>query len=359
MVNVNCGDGQDWQKEKKAIALIIYTWGNSTGYWSGSLINSTNLNREPFFLTADHCISYYGKDAINDPYLDYAVFHWNYEVSGCDNGIIEPSYYSTSGATILANNDISDFALLQLTEDPKNLSDYTPYYLGWDRSGQSGQPGVCIHHPMGDVKKIATAAFQPQTDHLLGEVGLYYWSTAWGSTPSGHGLVASGSSGAPLLNAAHKVIGQLYGGLCSCEFPNAYSYFGKFDLSWTGNGNYNIQRRLNCWLDPQSTWGQTLGGLLVIPSSTTINTNQQLSENICIPNNVQVTIQSNMELTDDCRIIVESGGSLIIDGGVLNADVILKPGSTLQIINDGTIETNGVFDAQLGSIVNIVYGKII
>lgn len=100
-------------------------------------------------------------------------------------------------------------------------------------------------------------------------------------------------------------------------------------------------------------------GLLVIPSSTTINTNQQLSDNICIPNNVQVTIQSNVVQNSNCRIIVESGGILLIDGGVLNADVVLKSGATLRIINDGTVETHNAFEAQLGSIVDIVYGKII
>jgi len=56
---------------------------------------------------------------------------------------------------------------------------------------------------------------------------------------------------------------------------------------------------------------------------------------------------------------VESGGILIIDGGVLNADVVLKSGATLRIINDGTVETRNAFEAQLGSIVDIVYGKII
>lgn len=359
MVNVNCSEGIYWQKEKKAIALVIYTWNGGAWYFSGSLINSTDLNREPFFLTADHCIRRVQKDAINDPYLDYSVFRWDYEVAGCENESIEPSYYTTSGATILANNVLSDFALLRLTEDPKNLSGYTPYYLGWDRSGQSGQPGVCIHHPRGDVKKIATAAFQPQTDYVLDRPGYYYWSTSWKSTPNGQGLTASGSSGAPLLNAAHKIIGQLYGGLCSCVFPNAYSYFGKYDLSWIGNNNDTIQRRLNCWLDPQGTWGQTLGGLLVMPSYTTINTSLQFSENICIPNGVQVTIQSNVELIDDCRIVVESGGCLLIDGGVLNADVILKPGATLRIINNGTLDTDGDFEPQVGAIVEIIYGKII
>ena len=144
-----------------------------------------------------------------------------------------------------------------------------------------------------------------------------------------------------------------------CTYLNGNSWYGKFDVSWTGNGNDTIQRRLNYWLDHQGTWGQVLDGLLVIPSSTTINTNQQLSDNICIPNNVQVTIQSNVVQNSNCRIIVESGGILLIDGGVLNADVVLKSGATLRIINDGTVETHNAFEAQLGSIVDIVYGKII
>jgi hypothetical protein len=57
---------------------------------------------------------------------------------------------STSGAKLVANNSVSDFALLQLTEDPRYKTGVTPYYLGWDRSGNVSAGGVGIHHPKGD-----------------------------------------------------------------------------------------------------------------------------------------------------------------------------------------------------------------
>ena len=86
------------------------------------------------------------------------MFYWNYESPSCSRGGSEPQILSTSGATILANNEYSDFALLSLNEDPKNLSGYDPYYLGWDRITSLSSTGVVgIHHPSGDVKKIATS----------------------------------------------------------------------------------------------------------------------------------------------------------------------------------------------------------
>lgn len=361
-VNVNCDEGQEWQKEKNAVALILV---NGNRYCTGSLINTTDLSRMPYLLTADHCLIDSNNeslkyDAVNSPNLYNYSFYWNYEAPDCTNVNVEPPFYSTQGATVIANNSYSDFALIQLSEDPKDLSNYTPYYLGWDWSGQSGLPGVCIHHPSGDIKKISTVAYQPVSDYWYNpsDAGSH-WRVIWQATPHGHGTTEGGSSGSPLLNASHKVIGQLHGGDSSCDKLLWPDWFGKFDLSWTGNGNDSIQRRLDCWLDPQGAWGQTLDGLLVIPSSMTINTNQQLSENICIPNNVQVTIQSNVEINEDFRMVVESGGHLIIDGGRLNADLILRPGATLRIINDGTIDTCKPFETQIGVIVDIVYGKII
>ena len=360
MVNVNCEEGENWQFEKNAVARIIL---QGAYYCSGSLITTTALNEEPLFLTADHCTASVSKDAMYDNSLDYTFFCWHYETPGCINVSIEPTYYTTSGATIIANNSYSDFALLRLTEDPRELSSYTPFYLGWDRSGQSGMPGVCIHHPKGDVKKISTVAYQPVSTYYLDyteNISANHWKIIWKTTQNGHGTTEGGSSGSPLLSAGHKVIGQLHGGYANCgDSILAPDWYGKFNVSWNGNNNSSIYRRLNCWIDSLNTNVQSMEGLLIIPTACTI-TNQQLYSNIRITSTGQLTVQSNIELMGNSRVIVEAGGKLVINGGTLsNADLILKSGASLRIINGGTIETRNGFEAPVGALVDIEYGQIL
>lgn len=358
MVNVNCEEGQDWQNEKKAIAKVIIEGAYCC---SGSLITTTNLGGEPFFLTANHCITGLG-DAASNPNLDYTFFYWNYEVPGCTITNVDPDTYSTSGATILANNIASDFALFRLTEDPLYLSNYTPYYLGWDKSGQNGTGGVCIHHPQGDVKKNSTVNGQHTSSFWLG-LSQYvnsHWRVYWKETLNGHGVTEGGSSGSPLINSTHRVVGQLHGGNTDDCKTNGYSKYGKFDVSWTGYGNDSICRRLNCWLDSLNVGVQTMEGLLVVRMASSMNSDQYFYGNIRITSSGLLTIQGDIELMGKSRVIVESGGQLIIDGGTLsNVELDLKPGSTLRIVNDGIIETRDGFTAPIGAIVEIEYGQLL
>lgn len=371
MVNINCEEGLDWQTEKKAVALIIV---NGERWCTGSLINTTDLSQKPYLLTADHCLGGRANedkkyDADTLPNLDRYSFWWNYEVPGCDNINVEPDNYQvTTGATVLANNSLSDFALLQLTEDPKDIVGYTPYYLGWDCSGSSGDPGVCIHHPRGDVKKISTVAATPVPTIYRSYTEYTYFSThwrvAWKSTQNGHGTTEGGSSGSPLLTAGHKVIGQLHGGYSDCgDSICAPDWYGKLNVSWTGaliGYNNSTYRRLNCWLDSLNTGMQTMEGLLVIRSDSTINANQQLYSNIRITNTGQLCVQGNVELMGNSRVIVESGGILIINGGTLsNADLVLKAGASLRLINGGVIVTQNGFKAPVGATIDIINGQIL
>ena len=67
------------------------------------------------------------------------------------------------------------------------------------------------------------------------------------------------------------------------------------------------------------------------------------------------------ELAGNCRIAVQSGGTLIVDGGVLqNADITLVPGSTIIVRNNGKIymATGKSFEAPTGVVVNIERGEI-
>lgn len=356
MVNINCEEGQDWQNEKNAVAMILI---NGERVCTGSLINTTSLSQAPLFLTAHHCLNdSLGEDALSNFNLPYYTFYWNYESSGClRDSIIEPTPYVTTGATILANNEFVDFALFRLTEDPMNIPDYTPYYLGWDRSGDSGDPGVCIHHPRGDVKKISTVATKPFTANN----NTYFWKVTWRATQNGHGTTEFCSSGSSLLTAEHRVIGQLKTGVSSCKNLLGSDEYGKFSVSWIGTKKANdYYRRLDCWLDSLNTGAQTMEGLLIIPTTNTMNTDQQLYSNIRITSTGQLTIQSDVELMGNSRVIVEGGGKLIIDGGTLsNAELLLKAGASLQIINDGIIETRNGFEAPIGAKVDIVNGKIL
>ncbi len=258
-ININCEEGQNWQKEKEAVALILINgYRSSTGF----LINTTRQDLKPFLLTGDHCLMdehNYKYDALMDSLLPNFSFYWHYEHPGCENSSVEPPQYSTVGAKVIANNSVSDFALLELTEDPKDLNTFTPYYLGWDRIRKPVGEVVGIHHPYGDVKKISiTNNFIEETSYMSNWGGKNFWKVVWDNK----GATEPGSSGSPLLNSAKRVVGQLTGGKSGCNSEDLRDWYGCFHTSWIGSDNEpRIQRRLDHWLDPDNTGVSMLDGV--------------------------------------------------------------------------------------------------
>ena len=348
-VNINCLEGDNWQNEKHAVALILM--GNSV--CTGSLINNTNNDNYPYFLTANHCLLYgngnngNNGDAINNPNLNHWTFYWDYELPPNSNDCnynnstpLEPLAFSTAGAQILANNPESDFALLELTEDPKYFSNHTPsfipYYLGWDRTGNSGTGGVGIHHPRGDVKKISTHNITPPTNSncLNGYLnGIYlanssFWRINWMATSNGHSVTEGGSSGSPLLNNNHRVIGQLFGaGSCSdtnCNDPSKdIANYGKFSVSWTGNNATDNRRRLRDWLDTNNT--------------TTVL------------NGISCLTVVNFIGTITTPIIVTTDTTIVSCGDINVQYVKVQNGAKLTLIAAGKVNLGVGFKVELGS----------
>ncbi|RLD74963.1 MAG: hypothetical protein DRJ10_16150, partial [Bacteroidetes bacterium] len=238
-VNINCPDGDDWQKEKRSIVLCVFSGSLCTGV----LINNTKNDATPYLLTAEHCVS-----SISG--ANNAVFRFNYESENCI-ATSNPSYQSISSADLVATGGNLDFSLLELSIDPP--IDYNVYYAGWNRSTSPATNTVCIHHPQGDIKKITLDYDPPTTGSYTGYVNnSHWWIHEWDV-----GTTEGGSSGSPIFDENHHIVGDLTGGDASCSY-NFNDYYAKFDMSWDYYSEPSQQ--LKTWLDPDNTGVMTLDG---------------------------------------------------------------------------------------------------
>ena len=254
-VNINCSpEGDNWQAQKRGVARIFFREGASWYLCSGSLVNNTQNNGIPYFLTAYHC----GGDA-SAADRNVWQFYFNYERPGCPNTGTPPNNVIT-GCTYKAGGDItggSDFQLVELYDDPP-LS-WSPYFNGWSRSVTASSSGVGIHHPSGDAKKISTYTTTLGTGTWSGGISSGHWTVRWAATTNGWGVTEGGSSGSPLFDNNKRIIGTLTGGSSTCSNPTAMDLYGKFPVHWTANGT-TADKQLKPWLDPLDSDPTTLDG---------------------------------------------------------------------------------------------------
>ena len=259
-VDVNCSEGASWQTEKHAVCRILC---NGIGLCSGSLINNTNFDGTPYFLTACHCVPF-NSDAIN------CVFYFNYEHTTCEGATIAHISQTISGASLLTTSFYTDFTLLRLSEIPN--ATYAPFWAGWDRNEEQGPGCVGIHHPLSHTKKISTSDMTPVTaicPYVRDDGGYneehFYMIEGWKETEHGYSITKNGSSGSPLFNNKHRIIGQLLG-RCNkneqgCINPESNTaVYGKIGHSWN-NYDSNASSRLKDWLDPTNQNPMTLDGM--------------------------------------------------------------------------------------------------
>lgn len=101
---------------------------------------------------------------------------------------------------------------------------------------------------------------------------------------------------------------------------------------------------------------------ITIKTSTTYDTNTNLSGRIGIVKDGVLIISSTINQSGSGRIRVCEGGALIVDGGaLLNANITMIPGSTLILKNNGRISMapGWSFYAPKGVVVKIESGEII
>jgi len=273
-ININCIEGEDWQLNKRAVVMILFTFNNYIHAGTGTLINNSNNNYKPYILTADHI--FWDKKSsetyINDSAFKDIDFYFNYENPGCENINNEEliQFYKITGCKLIANDYQLDYALLELNENiPKQVN---PYFSGWTIIDSVFNKCVCIHHPSGDVKKISTIdsiCLQNETK----------WEIVFQKTENGFGITEKGSSGSPLLNKDGLLVGILIGGDSGCDSLYGKDIFNK--LQRFGNPK-DKNNNLFKWLDVNNEGLKSLEGLeyeLLSINNNYINENEVIYPN--------------------------------------------------------------------------------
>jgi len=237
-MNANCPDGASWVNERNSVVMLV---SGSSGFCTGALINNTLNDGTPYVLTANHCYS----NPTN------WIFRFNWQSENCNNPSGQPSFVSLSGATLRSRRTPTDFCLVEITGGLDNgtvPASYSPFFSGWDNTGDIPTSTVCIHHPAGDIKKLAFDDDAASVSQSMGstEAGST-WTVQWDRNTTTEG----GSSGSPLFDQNHRIIGQLWGGGASCQNLNSPDYYGRVSKSWEPTGS-NTTNQLKHWLDPNS-----------------------------------------------------------------------------------------------------------
>jgi len=245
-IDVMCPLGDDWCVEMRAISLILVE--NNTALCSGCLINNVRQDLTPYYLTAEHC--FYKKDGTLKTNPATCVFRFKYWRPTC-KGSNPQNVVSINGASILAHNYYTDFALLKLSYN-RLPAGFGFVFAGWDRTSTPAQNATTIHHPSADAMKISYAdnPVVPKGWPVYFNGHISHWRATFDQ-----GVVEHCSSGSPLFNQSHRVVGQLHGNYDYvenkpyCEQP--IGDYGCFHTSWYYGKT--SEERLKEWLDPDNT----------------------------------------------------------------------------------------------------------
>ncbi len=247
-VDVSCYDVDNTMDVRRAVVKIII---DGQELCTGTMINSVDSEPKPYMITSAHCYRL-------DNSANTTLLYFNYETPYCSEDIEGYGEHTLSGgeARVMAND--LDIALVEMNDMPPAY--YRPYFAGWTLSSVGAGPFKAIHHPNGDVKKIATFSGElvPTSFNLEGNApyaqvdNFHWWVSRWTT-----GTTEGGSSGGPLFDANNNFLGGLTGGAATCSSP-VNDYYWQFYKAWDFRSQSNQQYK--AWLDPQNSGVLSLNG---------------------------------------------------------------------------------------------------
>ncbi len=231
-VDVNCIEGNNWQKEKNSVVRLLI---GGTRFCSGTILNNTLNDGKPYVLTANHCLE-------TERNAARTVFYFDFENESCGSlNANDERTISGSNLRATAPDNEVDFTLLELSETPPD--EYGVFYAGWDASETPSEISVSLHHPKGDPMKISIDYdFVKSKDFETYEPDTHWEVVDWEV-----GTTEGGSSGSALFNQDHYVVGSLSGGYAICQNP-VKDYYSKFSVAY--NRYSDSSQQLKYWLDP-------------------------------------------------------------------------------------------------------------
>lgn len=232
---------------KKSVALMLV---NNASFCTGSLVNNTEHDATPYFLSANHCFTNPANIAFR--------FNWISPDPVCAttaNSTQNTNFLTISGATLRARRFQTDFFLMEINNSIPD--DWDVVWAGWDRSDDIPSRSFGVHHPSGDIMKVARDDNSPGQ---LTQNGPQGGEPVWRIFSWDLGVTEPGSSGSALFNEEGQIIGQLWRGIAACSGTvdnNGWDEYGRFGISWDAGGNSTNQ--LKDWLDPNDTGETSIG----------------------------------------------------------------------------------------------------
>lgn len=256
-VNINCSEGNNFRKQQDAVVQILTKMGENYAVCTGTLLNNTLQDFTPYIITAGHCFSL-PNIKTSDADLKEWVFTFHYERPFCENNMRVkeqlPSMVGCVRKAFLPLNGMSDGLLLELTQ--KIPEHYGAYYAGWKVENEAIASAVGLHHPRGDVMKIATVKtkavdFQALVGEEVGGKNAH-WNVRFAKTENGHSVTEGGSSGSGLFNDEGLLIATLTGGSAECDkLIKGSNLYGKLAFHWDKYLSKGESYSMAKFLDPK------------------------------------------------------------------------------------------------------------
>jgi len=289
------------------------------------MLNNTAGDSTPYFLTANHC----GINTSNDQSL---VVYWNFQSPSCGQQGGGSLNQFMSGSTHLASNAASDFTLV-LMDDPVNPA-HNVTFAGWDRSTNDPVEAIAIHHPSTDEKSISFEFDPTSTTTYLQESvpgdGSHIRVTDWDI-----GTTEPGSSGSPLFDQNHRVVGQLHGGYASCSSQTS-DWYGRLSTSFLAIAQYldplNSGAMTTDTLDPNAVGLSVSPGTSLVAQGNAGGPFTPSSMNYTLTNQGDASL--NFSVSSNVNWASVSGGSGYIPAGG-SASITVSINSNANSLGNG------------------------